>query len=119
MEFAASVSEHDASAAQIVREAARETIEKVAKPGSVLLLPTAPCIAPRKSASAAALEYFRVRVMRLTCIAGSGGLPQVTIPIGSLSGVPVGMSLIGWAGSDEVLLNLALSLSRLAGSCHG
>jgi amidase len=56
--------------------------------------------------------------MRLTCIAGIGGLPQVTVPVGTLAGAPAGLSFIGWAGSDEVLLELALSLARLAGSSH-
>jgi amidase len=118
MEFASSVSKHQADTARKEQEAARERIRKTARPGSVLLLPTSPCIAPLKSSTASDLEPFRVRVMRLTCIAGISGLPQVTIPVGTLSGAPVGLSLIGWAGSDEVLLELALSLARLAGSNH-
>ena len=118
MEFASSVAKHQAEAARREQEAARAKIRKAARPGSILLLPTSPCIAPLKSSTASDLESFRVRVMRLTCIAGLGGLPQVTIPVGTLSGVPVGLSFIGWAGSDEVLLELALSLARLAGSSH-
>jgi amidase len=53
--------------------------------------------------------------MRLTCIAGLGGLPQVSIPIGTLAGCPVGLSLIGWAGGDEALLDLAFALARYCG----
>jgi amidase len=30
-------------------------------------------------------------------------------------GCPAGLSLIGWAGSDEVLLDLAVSLARYCG----
>jgi len=71
-----------------------------------------------KNSTASDLELFRVRVMRLTCIAGISGLPQITIPIGTLAGVPAGMSFIGWAGSDEVLLELAVLLGRLAGLTH-
>jgi amidase len=62
------------------------------------------------------LESFRVRVMRLTCIAGLGGLPQVTLPIGSVAGSPVGLSFIGGAGSDETLLALCVALSRHCGA---
>ena len=62
-----------------------------------------------------ALESFRVRVMRLTCIAGLGGLPQVSIPAGTVAGCPAGLSLIGWAGGDEALLDLAVALSRSCG----
>jgi amidase len=53
--------------------------------------------------------------MRLTCIAGLGGLPQITIPVGTASGCPVGLSFIGWAGADEVLLDLASTLARHCG----
>jgi amidase len=118
MQFASSVSERDADAARKELEAAREIIMRNASPGSLLLLPTAPCIAPLTSSTPSDLEPFRVRVMRLTCIAGIGGLPQVTVPVGTLAGAPAGLSFIGWMGSDEVLLELALSLARLAGSSH-
>jgi amidase len=53
--------------------------------------------------------------MRLTCIAGLSGLPQVTIPVGWLSGCPVGLSFVGWPGADEVLLDLAVTVSRHCG----
>ena len=53
--------------------------------------------------------------MRLTCIAGLAGLPQMTLPVATLCGLPVGLSLIGWAGGDEALLALGLRLSRFCG----
>jgi amidase len=87
----------------------------MAQPGAFLTLPTAPCIAPRVDAPSEALESFRVRVMRLTCIAGLSGVPQVALPIGSVDDCPVGLSFIGWAGGDEALLTLAVSLSRYCG----
>ena len=95
---------------------ARETIRALVPPGTVMALPSAPDIAPRIDTPADALETFRVRVMRLTCLAGIGGLPQVTIPAGTVSGCPVGLSFIGWAGGDEALLDLALRLSPHCGS---
>jgi len=79
-------------------------------PGTILALPTVPCIAPPLDASAEALESLRVRAMRLTCIAGLVGLPEVTIPAGLVSGCPVGLSFIGWRGGDEVLLELAAEI---------
>jgi amidase len=113
--FAATVSESDAQAARTVHARAREHIRAVARPGTILALPTAPCIAPRLDLPAAELEPFRVRVMRLTCIAGVGGLPQVTIPVGTVAGCPVGLSFIGWPGADETLLELAVATSRHVG----
>jgi amidase len=119
MEFAATVSERDAEAARAVHRTARSHISSVAEPGTILALPTAPCIAPRLDLEASALEPFRVRVMRLTCIAGVSGLPQVTIPVGTIAGCPGGLSFIGWEGADEVLLDLAVRVSRHVGLVEG
>jgi amidase len=81
----------------------------------VLVLPSAPCIAPRTNTPEAELDQVRTRVMRLTCIASLSGLPQVSIPAGLLEGCPIGLSFIGWTGGDEALLDLALALSRHCG----
>src|SRR5262249_14070666 len=82
MEFAATVPQRNAVAAREEQKRARERIRALVVPGTVLALPTAPCIPPRIDTGADALESFRVRVMRLTCIAGLSGLPQVTLPVG-------------------------------------
>src|SRR5207248_2462937 len=105
----------DPAAARKTRARARDQVRRLARPGSVLALPTTPGIAPRTDTPPEALEPFRANVMRLTCISGLSGLPQVTIPIGTVSGCPVGLSFLGWAGSDEVLLELAVRLSRHCG----
>ena len=113
--FAAKVSQRDAEEARKLKARARDQVRKLAKPGTILALPTTPGVAPRVDVPSDSLESFRANVMRLTCIAGLSGLPQVTIPIGNVSGCPVGLSFIGWAGADEVLLDLAVRLSRHCG----
>jgi amidase len=115
MEFAATVTDRDVEAARAVQTRARKRIHELAQPGTVLALPTAPCIAPLLDTPAEGLESFRIRVMRLTCIAGLGGLPQVSVPAGLVSGCPVGLSFIGWPGGDEVLLDLATRVARHCG----
>lgn len=115
MAIAAKVTADDAAAARRIVESARAHIRGLIPCGTVLALPPAPCIAPRIDTPAEALETFRVRVMRLTCIAGIAGLPQVVIPAGTVAGCPVGLSFVGWAGGDEALLDLACDLSRFCG----
>jgi amidase len=115
MEYAASVTEAEVAAARKVQAQARGHIIQTVKPGTILALPTAPCIAPPIDMPPAEMENFRVRVMRLTCTAGMAGLPQVNLPVGTLAGCPVGLSFIGWPGGDEVLLDLACALSRHCG----
>lgn len=115
MDYAATVSADAAAAARKTAAAGRAQLRGLLPPGTLMALPTAPCIAPLIDSPADALESFRVRVMRLTCMAGVAGLPQVNLPIGTVAGCPVGMSLIGWPGADEVLLDLACALSRYCG----
>lgn len=113
--FAAQVSEQEAEAARQQLAGACKDIRDTVPPGTVLALPTVPCPAPRIETPPEALQSFRARVMRLTCIAGVSGLPQITIPVGAVSGCQVGLSFIGWAGGDETLLDLAAALSRHCG----
>jgi amidase len=115
MDFAASVTREQADLSRETVTAARTHIRASLPPGTIMALPTAPSIAPLLTATGEALELFRVRTMRLTCIAGLAGLPQINIPIGTVSGCPAGLSLIAWPGADEVLLDLACRLAHLCG----
>jgi amidase len=45
--------------------------------------------------------------LRLLCLSSLSGLPQVTIPVPGDEDAPLGLSLIGPAGSDVSLLALA------------
>jgi amidase len=73
----------------------------------VLLMPTMPDIAPLASADEAGLEDYRNQATRLLCSAGLAGLPQLSLPLGSRLGAPLGLSLLGPAGSDRSLVRLA------------
>ncbi|HYS47491.1 MAG TPA: amidase [Xanthobacteraceae bacterium] len=115
MAFAATVTAQAAEAALKTQSVARERVSSLLPPGTVMALPTAPCIAPRIDTPAQALDSYRTRVMRLTCIAGLSGLPQVTIPIGTVDDCPVGLSFIAWAGGDGALLSLATRMAKYCG----
>ena len=74
----------------------------------VLVLPTSPRAAPLKGTEQGALEItYRFQAMQLLCIAGLGGLPQISLPSASLQGCPLGLSIVGRRGSDRMLLALA------------
>jgi Asp-tRNA(Asn)/Glu-tRNA(Gln) amidotransferase A subunit family amidase len=47
----------------------------------------------------------------LTCTAGTLGAPQISLPLGEVDGLPVGLSLLGARGSDEMLLNFARNIA--------
>lgn len=113
--FAATVTGQDAAKANEVRRRARERTASVVKPGTILALPTSPSIAPLTTSTPEELDVFRARALRMTSTAGLSGLPQMTIPIGTVSGCPAGLSFIGWRGGDEALLDLAGKLARYCG----
>lgn len=76
--------------------------------GAVIVLPTAPDIAPLRGSSPATLQAFRLRAVELLCPAGHAGLPQISMPSATLNGCPLGLSVIAGANCDEDLLQLAV-----------
>jgi amidase len=114
MRYAATVTDIDAETARAHRAAIRARLIQVVPPGTVVLMPTVPCFAPRLDADHEQLQQFRARTMGFTCVAGLGGLPEVSIPVGLADGAPAAVSMLGWPGGDEVLLDLA---ARLAVHC--
>jgi len=113
--FAATVTPAQAETSRQVLAPARAHIRALVPIGTVIALPTAPCIAPRHDIAGEEAESFRVRVMRLTCMAGIAGLPQINLPIGTVAGCPAGLSLIAWPGGDEALLDVACKMARCCG----
>ena len=99
--YAKTLSRETADSARARMDRIRSHIHAVVEPGTVLMMPTAPALAPLLAAAPAELDFYRTRVMGFTCIAGHGGLPQINIPAGHADGVPIGVSLIGWPGADE------------------
>lgn len=83
--------------------------------GLVAVVPSASGEAPALDAGAGEVEQVRARTFRITSIAGVAGLPQVSLPLPGVTGAPLGLSLIGPAGSDRALIHLAGALhDRLA-----
>jgi amidase len=93
-----------------VRQEIRARLDALLADNAVLLLPTMPDIAPQLQASPADTVAFRERSLALLCIAGLGGLPQVSVPLATLHGCPLGLSMIAARGNDEMLLAIAAAV---------
>lgn len=107
MQWVATISAEDATRAQAVRDAVRQRMDALLAGNTVLVLPTVPDIAPLRGLPGAALDDFRARAMSLLCIAGLAGLPQMSLPLATLQGCPLGVSLLAARGNDALLLALA------------
>ena len=77
----------------------------------VLVMPTMPDIAPLRTADEASLETYRNHAVQMLCIAGLSGFPQISLPLASRNGAPLGISLLGPKGSDKSLIALAQKLA--------
>ena len=82
----------------------RARMESLLSDGSVLILPTSPGPAPLRDADNAALDDFRTRALHLLCPAGLAGFPQISVPGGVSQKAPVGLGLVGHAGTDRMLV---------------
>jgi Asp-tRNA(Asn)/Glu-tRNA(Gln) amidotransferase A subunit family amidase len=103
--------ENDVEQQRTVRTFVQRRLSQLVPPGIALCLPTAPSAAPVRHSPSGDIEVaLRARAISLLCIAGLGGLPQLTLPLGTLDGCPLGLSMVGARGTDSALLALAASL---------
>lgn len=110
--WARTVDPEEVAEATAARTAYTKRLEALVPPGTLLCLPSTPGIAPLTNASADSLLEHRGSVLSLNSIAGLSGLPQVTMPLATVSGCPVGLSLIAGRNQDMALLAFAESFTR-------
>ena len=109
--FAREASGQDLAPAHEARTRIGQRLRDLLGKDGIICLPTAPGPAPLRAATGEAVEAFRQRAQRLTCIAGLSGLPQISIPAADIDGAPIGLSLIAPPGRDLDLLALAGELA--------
>jgi amidase len=106
------VTDAQVSQATIFRNRFRTHLAERLGDDGVMILPTMPDVAPRRSDSEATLENYRNRAIQLLCASGLSGFPQLSLPLATRDGAPLGLSLLAPAGRDRSLVSLA---ERLAG----
>jgi amidase len=101
------VTDEQVGAAWAFRRRFTERLREQLGADGVLVLPTMPDIAPLRSSPESALEDYRNRAIRLLCVSGLSGFPQISLPLAGRAGAPLGLSLLGPAGSDRSLVAMA------------
>ena len=96
--------------ARATRESVRQRLDAVLSNGAFLCFPTSPVAAPPRGQRLSERKDALAQIIRLTCIGGTTGRPQLTLPLAEVDGLPVGLSLMGNHGDDEALIGFALAI---------
>ncbi|WP_144713668.1 AtzH-like domain-containing protein [Curtobacterium pusillum] len=115
--LAATVTPDDEAAARARLPELRRRIRE-AIGGGVLCLPTVPGPAPSRTATGPDVLATRRATLRMTAVAGVGGLPAVSAPLLRVDGAPVGVCFVGAAGTDRALVARAAATTRPTHSSH-
>jgi amidase len=110
-EAASTITHDEAEAARDVVATAQQQIQTLVG-DHVLALPAAPTVAPQIGAD---LQPVRAATLKLTCLAGLGGLPAVTVPLKTADGLPCGVCLVAAPGRDRDLLTMATAFATTQG----
>ena len=120
MAWASSLQSEAVAEARAARRDIEASVRALLRPGDVLCLPSSPRVAPLLNSPIDKIEVeYREQAMRLLCIAGLNGLPQISLPLASIDSLPLGLSIAGPRGSDRGLLALATSLLGLQARAPG
>lgn len=101
------VTTEQCQAARQIRGRFQAQIESLLGHNTILLMPTMPDIALESGADATAIDQYRGQAMKMLCLSGLSGFPQISLPLANRLQAPLGISLIGPAGSDRQLVRLA------------
>ncbi|WP_445489360.1 amidase [Niallia sp. 03133] len=103
-EMASKVTADEVETALEKRINIRHKMEQLLQDDAILVIPTAPDVAPLLNLPTEDLEVRRSQTLQLCCIAGLSGLPQVNVPIAEIEEAPIGLSFIAGKNQDLKLL---------------
>ena len=113
-EMSKAVTSEQYAAAGMLRERFKKHLANLLGTNGVMVIPTAADIAPLKSDSVETMDDYRNRSIKMLCLAGLSGFPQISMPLSQRLGAPLGISLLGPAGSDMQLVRLAQQIANAA-----
>jgi amidase len=111
-QWASTLNKEDLCDYEKQREKIKGQLSALLNRNGLLVIPTTPGEAPQRNLSVEEMEQYRTNTMKLTCIAGLAGFPQVTIPLVKENGIPIGLSFIANHHSDLKLLRWVQQLTN-------
>jgi amidase len=101
------VTDEQVAQAWAVRRELTQRLNDTLGHDGVLLMPTMPDVSPLISQPESELENYRNNAIRMLCVSGLTGTPQISLPMASRLGAPLGISLLAPAGRDRSLVAMA------------
>jgi amidase len=93
--------------AKAAREKVSAYVAGLLKNGAMIILPTVPSIAPKIDVPQAEADSFRGKAMCLLSVSVLARTPQISMPLATLDGCPLGISIMGAQQTDEMLIEAA------------
>ena len=110
IEMAMKITTDEINKAQKFREKLKLEIDKSLPKEIIALFPTTPFSSLKCGQSDKQLASYRKKLMEFTSIAGMTSRPQISMPKFKDNTGPIGISLLGWQYSDEILLEKLMYL---------
>lgn len=95
-------------------DAARNLIDTIVKPGTILCLPSIWNLPPRLDAADSELDFNRRQNIRLTICSVLGGNPQIVMPVKLNRNTLLSLSFMGCRGEDLSLIDAAIKANQFA-----
>ena len=105
----------DAARGRSFRRTFQARVRPLLAGGAIMVYPTSPCPAPLLTSRPDEQDVVRQASIGVTAIAGLCGLPEVTLPVATLRGAPLGLSLVAGPGRDRALLAFACDAATVLG----
>jgi amidase len=109
-EWSRQVTDAQVTQAWAVRKDLQKRLSDLLGDDGVLVMPTMPDVAPLISQPESELENYRNNAIRMLCISGLTGLPQISLPMAERLSAPLGLSLLAPARRDRSLVTMAENL---------
>jgi amidase len=111
MKIGAEISDAAIAAADTAREAVRARMATLLADGAVLAVPAAPGVAPELGGNQEAIWRIVRKNAHINAVSPLAGLPQISLPLATADGLPIGLGLMAAAGGDEMLLAITEELA--------
>ena len=96
------------------REEIIEEVKQVIDDETVLCVPSTASVAPLRTSSDEEINENRAQTSKLLCVSPLTGMPQINLPLAEKEEVPLGISLLSTANSDQELVHLATEIMKNA-----